>query len=170
MNLKDSERADVLLDFHFYNYAFCKDNAFTTEKTSCFFSILKRIIQADQDSNAGVSDGAIQKSFDHLKTLLFRHSVERPPHSVGIFSVADVKEMIDYVSNSYYRHFSLYKFIFTKRSVVQLSQQQQCAISEVRVARPLMQAMEHTTPPLVPPGSVMSQAEVVKSASSALLS
>ena len=146
VDVSDTQRADVLLDFHFYNYAFCKDQGFTAAKTSCFFSILKRVVQ--QDTN--INTEAIAVSFERFKNLLLKHSVQRPPHSVAIFNTDDVGKITDYIANSYYRHFHLYKFIFTKRSVVQLQQHQSCAISQVRLARPLAEGMEHLPPPVIP--------------------
>jgi hypothetical protein len=167
VDLRDKKRADVIQDFHFYNYAFCKDNAFSAEKTSCFVSIVGRVVQADQGTNTG----NVGDSFALFKNLLLKHSVERPPYSVGIFSPTDVGKITDYIMNSYYRHFNLYKFIFTKKTIARLQQSQECDVSEVRVPRPLYQAMEHLAPPVVPPQAtkLLSQSKVSITHQEALL-
>jgi len=39
----DEKKQKISLDYHFYNYAFCKDSAFDGLKTSTFMSIMQTI-------------------------------------------------------------------------------------------------------------------------------
>ena len=41
--------------------------------------------------------------------LLLTHSVQRPPHSVGIFSRLESEQITQFVLDTYYRHFKLYR-------------------------------------------------------------
>ena len=50
-----------------------------------------------------------------LQELLVKHSVERPPYSSSVFSLAQVKDIAEYVLSTYFKHFKLYKYAFTKR-------------------------------------------------------
>lgn len=61
-------------------------------------------------------------SFESFKELVFQHSVERSPHTVGIFDIDDVTRIVDYMLNSYFRHFSLYRYIFSKKIQISLIQ------------------------------------------------
>lgn len=40
---------------------------------------------------------------------MLRHSVLRPPHSLDIFNLDDVKKIDKFVLESYYRHYDMYK-------------------------------------------------------------
>jgi len=41
--------------------------------------------------------------------------VQRPPFSIDLFSPDDVRKIVEYIINTYFRHFKLYKFAFTPR-------------------------------------------------------
>lgn len=42
---------------------------------------------------------AVDKSYALFKSTLLRHSVQRPPYSVGVFTLAEIKSINDYVLN-----------------------------------------------------------------------
>ncbi|MGH0169226.1 UNVERIFIED_CONTAM: hypothetical protein FKN15_056538 [Acipenser sinensis] len=48
----------------------------------------------------------------HLLGLLPRRE-QRPPFSVDLFSAEQVKRLAEFVINTYFRHFKLYKYMFT---------------------------------------------------------
>ena len=57
-----------------------------------------------------------QKKFhDIFKNLLLIHSVQRPPHSLCIFSADDVLEIVELFIDDAYRQFHLYRFMFHPR-------------------------------------------------------
>jgi hypothetical protein len=69
---------------------------------------------------------------------------------VGIFSREEVASIVDYVTNSYYRHFQLYKCIYTPYYHVHFVQ---CEINEIQTPkppRPLSHGFLHTDKPLPP--------------------
>ena len=135
--LNEAQR-DVLLDMHMYNLAFCKDLAFDSRKTSVFFAIVNRVLEVDLVTNAQ----PVSASFAAFKRLLLQHAVERSPHSVGVFSEKDVAAMVQYMMNGYYRHFNLYKYMFTSRLQVDFVQQQPGQVEEIRRSRPLNESMQ----------------------------
>lgn len=106
-----SKQALIELDLYTYALLFAKSNHFTAEQTSTFFTILKSVhlmcISTPFDN--------LQETFEHFKQLLLRHSINRPPFSVGLFSSAQVRDITDYVLKTYFKHFKLYKYAFTKR-------------------------------------------------------
>jgi len=107
---------EILTKFYFGNLRFAVENKFSTEKTSTLFSVLKLAHFISMERCLG-ADQSIQE----LQTLLVKHSVERPPHSIGIFSAEDIRKIMDFVADTYYRHYKLYRFIFTKRRVLDFS-------------------------------------------------
>ena len=111
-------RVNIILDFHFYNLAFCRENGFTPEKTSTFCGMMKDLL----DSDVNAVHRRCEHSFEELKKLILRHSIARPPRSECIFEMDDVKLIATYVTNSYYRHFSLYRAVLAKRAQLILEQ------------------------------------------------
>ena len=56
-----------------------------------------------------------------FKTLLLRHAIQRPPHSLAIFSLQDVKEIDLFVQDTFYRHYDMYKYTLTAQVMLNLS-------------------------------------------------
>ena len=44
-------------------------------------------------------------------------SVQRPPFSIDLFGANEVRKIVEYVINTYFRHFKLYKYAFTPRVI-----------------------------------------------------
>lgn len=105
-------RHSVLLEFYVNNVRFARESGFSIEKLSAFFSIMKR--NHDEMVEAFLP---MEKSWEYFKALLLAHSVQRPPHSVGIFSLKEVQLITDFALNTYYRHFKLFRYAFTMRHV-----------------------------------------------------
>ncbi|POM81723.1 Hypothetical protein PHPALM_273 [Phytophthora palmivora] len=89
-----------------------------------------------------------KSSFAFFQALLLTHSVNRSPKSVGIFSREEVAAIVDYITNSYYRHFQLYKCIYTPYYHVHLVQREINGVQTPKAPRPLSQGFLHTAKPL----------------------
>ena len=97
-------RHEVLLEFFVNNVRFARENDFSIEKVSTFFSIMKR--NHDEMCEAFLP---MEKSWEYFKALVLAHAVQRPPHSVGVFTLKEVQLITDYALNTYYRHFKLFR-------------------------------------------------------------
>ncbi|KAJ1126168.1 hypothetical protein NDU88_004576 [Pleurodeles waltl] len=118
--LQDSEsspRDAVLLELYFYTIQFCRDHGFSREQTSCFFSIVKETHQACLETPLGNTDSC----YRYFTDLLMCHSARRPPFSIDLFSQEQVLQITDYVVNTYFRHFKLYKYVFTPQVRLDIS-------------------------------------------------
>ena len=111
-----SKHALIELDMYFYAILFAKREAFNQAQLSAFFTMLKCVhrmcISTPYDN--------MSETFDYFKALLVRHSVFRPPYSICLYSMKQVKAMTEYVLNTYFKHFKLYKYAFTKKVVLDL--------------------------------------------------
>jgi len=136
----DEFRAEVLTDMHYHNYSFCVSQAFPPEKTSTVLSIMKIVLEDAVRLRLTPED-----AFQLFQDWLLKHAVERPPRSVGIFSFDDVKSIVEYATNSFFRHYRLYMYAFTTHCDVCL-----------RVGEPLGGA----TPLLVSPLPMTTESEV----------
>lgn len=74
---KDEKLINFVVDFHYYNFAFCKDEAFDSRKTSTLMSILNDVFLFDMTTSSPAN--TMTHSFNKFKDDLLRHSVERPP-------------------------------------------------------------------------------------------
>lgn len=109
-------RQGILMDLFINTLQFSKEKHFSAEKASTFFSIVK------VNHYKAIGERlTIERSFKFFKSLLLQHSVQRPPYSVGIFSLEDVKSTTEYMINSYYRHYKLYQYTFTKKFTLDLA-------------------------------------------------
>ncbi len=50
------------------------------------------------------------------------HSVQRPPYSIGLFTLAEMKAILAWILDTYYRHYKLYMYAFTDRVLMSLTQ------------------------------------------------
>ena len=102
-----------MLSFHEMNLAFCKENRFFEEKTSCLLEIFHYLLT--QLLRDRLSE---EKSFANFKELLLRHSVQRPPHSLAIFNLDDVKKIQTFALNTFYRHYDMYLYALTVKDML----------------------------------------------------
>jgi hypothetical protein len=101
----------------------------------------------DADNAANGPARTMKVSFLECKELLLSHAVERPPHQVGIFSVDDVRAANEYLLNAYFRHYTLYRYIFTAKLQVTLVQTAPHGVETPSKPPPLADAMQETNTP-----------------------
>ena len=94
------------LQINCFDYAISKK--FSDEKISCLMQLTYEIF-----ANSMKMILPFNKSFDLFKEFLLRHSLFRPPHSINIFSLEEIKDILDYFQNGFFRHYSLYLKAFT---------------------------------------------------------
>lgn len=109
--METSSQSQITTDLYAYGVIFARRSNYSPIQLSTLISILKRVHEA-----------CICTPFDNLdatmkmfQELIVKHSVQRPPHSTGVFNIAQVKAITDYLLTTYIKHFKLYKFAFTKK-------------------------------------------------------
>ena len=111
-----SKEASIEVDLYFYAISSAKRNNFTAEQISAFFTILKSVHSMCKSTPYD----NFQEVFQFFKELMVRHSISRPPFSICLFNMEQVKDITDYVLKTYFKHFKLYKYAFTKQVVLDL--------------------------------------------------
>ena len=104
----DNTWSGILVDFLYYNILFCEEKGLTPEKTSAFFTIMKRVFEFTfrPELEPGNVDDDVERvgvdaSFAFFKEQMLRHSVEAPAEgSVGLFTVADVEFIAEFISTT----------------------------------------------------------------------
>ena len=112
----DTLRHDVLLEFYLNNLRFVRAQSMSDEKASAYFSIMKRV--HEEACEALMTP---QKSWEYFKALLLAHSVQRPPYSVGVFTLHDAQTLTAHALDTYFRHFKLYRYAFTMQHAKELA-------------------------------------------------
>jgi hypothetical protein len=79
----DPKQREFALNFHFFNFSFCKEEAFYARKISTFMSIMNDIFINDMRSSDAAN--TMSNSFSVFQDLILRHSVERPPQRYYLY-------------------------------------------------------------------------------------
>ncbi|CAL1539235.1 unnamed protein product [Lymnaea stagnalis] len=108
-NWKDNLKTGIIMDLYFYTLQFAREEGFTPEKISTFFSIIKEIFEVCIETPFGNVD----HTFEYFKDLLHCHAVNHPPYSIELFSPGEVRRISEYTINTFFRHFKMYKYVFT---------------------------------------------------------
>ena len=87
------------------------ENDFTKDQISAAFSIVKKTFEVCVETPFGNLD----ETYNYFKDLVLCHSVKRPPFSLDIFGASRAKKLTEYVINTFFRHFKLYKYCFTPK-------------------------------------------------------
>ncbi|XP_053550791.1 cilia- and flagella-associated protein 119 [Bombina bombina] len=110
-------QVSVLLDLYYYTLRFCQDCGFSREQTSCLVSIMKETHGACLDTPLDNADTC----YGYFRQLLLCHTLQRPPFSLNLFTPQQVLLISEYFLNTYFRHFKLYKYVFTPQVLLDLS-------------------------------------------------
>ena len=101
----------IVADMYRYLVQFAKKKGFTAPQLSVLFSIQKSL----HDACMATPYDNMDDTFILFKQLLITHSVNHPPFSVHMFDVDQVKDISDYFLSTYFKHFRMYKYAFTKK-------------------------------------------------------
>ena len=98
----------IFLDFMLHNYEFSLAQGYSLGKISCFLEISAKIFH-ESFANRLTYD----KSFELFRDVLVQHSLFRPPHSILVFNLEEIKLITDHYLSTFYKHFTLYSLAFT---------------------------------------------------------
>ena len=105
----------ILYQFTDLNCDFAKRKNFSEKKMACFMEIMHYVMK--QLVKERLSE---DESFQNFKELLLRHAIQRPPHSLAIFNLQDVKDIDEFVLDTFYRHYDMYKYALTVKDLLHL--------------------------------------------------
>ncbi|XP_047636015.1 cilia- and flagella-associated protein 119 isoform X2 [Phacochoerus africanus] len=112
-NLRDA----ITLDLFSHILIFCRQQGFSLEQTSTACALLQDLHKAC----IATPLGNVEECYRYFTSVLFCHGVRRPPFSINLFKEEQLLALADYVVNTYFRHFKLYKYVFTPQVRLDLS-------------------------------------------------
>ena len=101
----------IEVDLYIYTVLFGLRQKFSAAQLSTLLCIIKKL---HEKCVSTVFDNQ-SEVLSYFQDLIAQHSVNRPPYSVCIFSPNEVKSINEYVLSTYFKHFKLYKYAFTKK-------------------------------------------------------
>nr|XP_051690961.1 cilia- and flagella-associated protein 119 isoform X2 [Oryctolagus cuniculus]XP_051690962.1 cilia- and flagella-associated protein 119 isoform X2 [Oryctolagus cuniculus]XP_051690963.1 cilia- and flagella-associated protein 119 isoform X2 [Oryctolagus cuniculus] len=104
-----SLRDAIVLDLFHHALIFCRQQGFSLEQTSTVCALLQDLHKACTATPLG----NVEECYRYFSSLLFCHGIRRPPFSIDLFKEEQLLAVADYVVNTYFRHFKLYKYAFT---------------------------------------------------------
>ncbi|OWK10945.1 CCDC189 [Cervus elaphus hippelaphus] len=104
-----SLRDAITLDLFSHALIFCRQQGFSLEQTSTACALLQDLHKACIETPLG----NVEECYRYFTSVLFCHGVRRPPFSIDLFKEEQLLALADYVVNTYFRHFKLYKYVFT---------------------------------------------------------
>jgi len=114
-HLSDSRAKAIIEQYTHLNCDFAIKQKFCEKKLACFMEVmlytLKMLLQ-DRPSEDSL--------YESFKDLLLRHAIQRPPVSLAIFNLADVKAIDLFVQDTFFKHFDMYFYALTVKDVLQL--------------------------------------------------
>ncbi|KAF7238745.1 hypothetical protein EYD10_14448 [Varanus komodoensis] len=117
LDFDSNPRSAILLDLYFYTIQFSREQGFNREQTSAFFSIVKDVHEACVETPLP----NVEECYSYFTELVFCHSIRRPPFSINLFNQDQLVLITDYMINTYFRHYKLYKYAFTPQVRLDLS-------------------------------------------------
>ena len=83
-----SEIKEVISQFTFNNFNFCQSKTFPEQKATIVVELMHYLMRQIVDFGEALTE---DQSYENFKSLLLRHAVHRPPHSLSILTLEDVK-------------------------------------------------------------------------------
>ncbi|KAM7147421.1 cilia- and flagella-associated protein 119 isoform 2-T2 [Molossus nigricans] len=114
---EQSPRDAITLDLFSHVLIFCAQQGFSVEQTSTAYALLQDLHKAC----VATPLGNVEECYRYFTSVLFCHGVRRPPFSINLFKEEQLLALADYVVNTYFRHFKLYKYVFTPQVRLDLS-------------------------------------------------
>ncbi|XP_037670492.1 coiled-coil domain-containing protein 189 [Choloepus didactylus] len=114
---EQSLREAITLDLFSHALIFCRQQDFSLEQTSAACALLQDLHKAC----VATPLGNVEECYRYFTSVLFCHGVRRPPFSIDLFKEEQLLALADYVVNTYFRHFKLYKYVFTPQVRLDLS-------------------------------------------------
>ncbi|XP_008151037.1 cilia- and flagella-associated protein 119 isoform X1 [Eptesicus fuscus] len=114
---EQSLRDAITLDLFSHALIFCRQQGFSMEQTSTACALLQDLHKAC----VATPLGNVEECYRYFTSVLFCHGVRRPPFSINLFKEEQLLALADYVVNTYFRHFKLYKYVFTPQVRLDLS-------------------------------------------------
>lgn len=106
----------MFVDFHYANHNFAVQNSYSPEKYSTFLAIMNLTL-----INSLKLRYNNDKAFEIFQQLLLKHSIQRSPKSIAVFTLDEVRDIVDFALLTMFRHYTLYDYAYNPHEDMVLS-------------------------------------------------
>ncbi len=123
-------------------------------QTSCLFSLMHVThLACCECVGSSMVAPSMASGFELFQTLLLKHSVERPPFSVGVFRYEQVKAIVQFATNHYFRYLKLFQYVFATSFQLQIHVQHSTAERSASFLSYISPSSTSCHPALLPPST-----------------
>jgi len=101
-------KRDIVIDLLYSALDFAIGQKFNLEKTSCVIELTYRVFKASMEKPL-----PFEKAFELCKQYIQRHSLFRPPHSIILFSLDEIKAILHFFRWNVLRNYQMLLKAFT---------------------------------------------------------
>eukprot|EP00928_Gymnodinium_smaydae_P079951 TRINITY_DN63778_c0_g1_i1.p1 TRINITY_DN63778_c0_g1~~TRINITY_DN63778_c0_g1_i1.p1 ORF type:complete len:355 (+),score=83.64 TRINITY_DN63778_c0_g1_i1:93-1067(+) len=118
MGLKGSGgfQEEILVEYHYHNYAFCQQSGLGPAKASTFLSIMKAL-----HTRAIVQEQMpVEQARQLFDELMERHCRQLPPRSVGVLTRDEAEMLRAFAERSFFQLYTMYGFVYVAREDIEI--------------------------------------------------
>jgi len=97
----------------------------SAEKTSTVLSILKVVHET-----AIAQSLPKAKSYDLFRSLVLKHSLQRPPYCAGVFDSEECEKLMQFGSATFFQHYEMYMYAYRARYEVDIHVEKQRVVPD----------------------------------------
>ncbi|KAF4666616.1 hypothetical protein FOL47_004005 [Perkinsus chesapeaki] len=131
---QEHQRLICVVDLFLMFARFCQQKDFTEVKASTLLSIIRETY-----SQAMLHRMDVSTAFFLFRRLILKHSVQRPPVSIRVFTLEEVKAITCFAANTFFSHYKLYIYInMPHRQLVAngiVARTEQCSLTHEEVLK-----------------------------------
>eukprot|EP01063_Lacrimia_lanifica_P017223 TRINITY_DN24012_c0_g1_i1.p1 TRINITY_DN24012_c0_g1~~TRINITY_DN24012_c0_g1_i1.p1 ORF type:complete len:329 (+),score=105.32 TRINITY_DN24012_c0_g1_i1:57-1043(+) len=136
------DQIDIVIDMLFHGALFCLEEGLDDKKTSTVLGILWEVHRESM-----VERYSMKEALQTLEHWIIQHSVHRPPQTVLLFNLAEVKAIHHFCVSTYFRHYKLYEYAFTPAQVLTLHSCRAKLVVPMPAPFPALQLATREEPP-----------------------
>ena len=116
------EKYEIILDFHCINYEFTQVQNFNAKKTKTFLEMMNYIFERSMTERVPKDQAMVL-----FKTICLKYSVQRPPFSLFVFNLNEVKAMTDFVQHTFLKYYFMYQYAIVPKLQLDLAHERTTA-------------------------------------------
>ncbi|KAM3133512.1 hypothetical protein pb186bvf_014354 [Paramecium bursaria] len=105
---KQNGLVEIFIQYIQNQVRFVIEKQYVFQKSSCLIELSVHVFNLSWEKRFNK-----EKSFEEFRQVVVRHSLYRPPHSVYIFSLQNLKEISEHFMSTFFRYYASYFFTFT---------------------------------------------------------
>lgn len=113
-------RRDIICDFHLFALIHAKALGLSHRQAAPFHAIMAHLLAMASGVSAKQASADTTTCFKEFQRLLLNHTVNSPPARMAVFNATEAKQIADFATTTFFKHFLLYSFCLNYEQDVQM--------------------------------------------------